>query len=191
MYSYKKEIIKNIIYVVFIFTIAIISTYYIYNKFQNTRNVDYNSDALDVVYHEKEGNKLSIKKVTPVTDSVGLSSKSYNLSIENNLTEKVKYRINILDDYEEIEKDECGEYQIPKDDIRISIKVGNKENKIYTLSELENGELLSTKIDALKKVNISIRVWTNIDSTLPSGSNLHYHGLIEISDDSGSVALNK
>ena len=168
-----------------------VSTYYIYNKFQDKRKVDYNSEALDVIYHEKTGNKISITKITPVTDSVGLSSKAYNLSIKNNLTEKVNYKINIEDDEEKIYDDDCGEYQIPKEDIRISIKVGKKETKIYTLSELEDNELLSTKIDALKETDISIRVWIDKDSSLPSGSRLHYHGIINISDDSGSVALNK
>lgn len=186
--SLKKELIKNICYVGFILLIAISSTYYIYYKFQDTRNVDFNSDTLDIVYHEKEGNKVSILKVTPVTDSVGLSSKSYNLTIKNNLTEKVDYSIYILDDIEKITEDECGEYQIPKEDIRISIKVGKKGNKIYTLSELESNELLNAKLNALEKVNISIRLWINKDSNLPSSSNLHYHGMLEIKDDTGMVA---
>ena len=78
----KREIIKN--------------TIHIYYKFQGNRNIDFSSESLDVVYHETSGDKLTISKVTPVTDSVGLSSsKAYNISIKNNLTERVNYKIRI------------------------------------------------------------------------------------------------
>ena len=52
MYTYnrRKEIIKNGVYIIFILLIAIISTYYIYNKFQVDNNIDFNSDSLDVTY---------------------------------------------------------------------------------------------------------------------------------------------
>ena len=56
---------------------------------------------------------------------------------------------------------------------------------------LENNELISTKIDALDKVDISIRLWIDKDSTLPSGSLMHYHGLLEIKDDTGTLAMLK
>ena len=81
MYAYnrKKEIIKNTVYITFILLIAVVSTYFIYNKFQKTRTVDFNSASLDVSYHEASGDRISINKVTPVTDSVGLSSKAYTI----------------------------------------------------------------------------------------------------------------
>ena len=37
--------------------------------------------------------KIAITKVTPLTDSVGLSTTNYGLTLSNNLTEKVNYRI--------------------------------------------------------------------------------------------------
>lgn len=44
MYSYnpKKEVMKNVIYIGIILLIAIISTYKIYYKFQDDRNVNFN-----------------------------------------------------------------------------------------------------------------------------------------------------
>ena len=101
MYAYnrKKEIIKNTVYITFILLIAVVSTYFIYNKFQKTRTVDFNSDSLDVSYHEASGDRISINKVTPVTDSVGLSSKAYTISVKNNLTENVHYKVKVLVDY--------------------------------------------------------------------------------------------
>lgn len=186
----KKEIIKNVVYIFFILLIAIASTYYIYHHFQVDRNIDYNSESLDVVYHESSGDKLTITKVTPVTDSVGLSSKSYLISIKNNLTEKVDYKVKIMDDLDLIEEDQCEEDLIPKEDIRISVKVNKGDNKIYTLDELEDGYLLIDKIKALSTNNISIRIWVKQDSTLPMGSSMHYHGIIQIIEDDDSVAMN-
>ena len=189
-YNRKKEIIKNTVYITFILLLAVISTYFIYHKFQDTRNIDFNSDSLDVTYHEATGDKISLKKVTPVTDSVGLSSKSYSVSIKNNLTENVKYKIKIVDDKElmsEVEEESL----IPKEDIRISVKVNKKDNEIYNLSDLEEGVLLEDEIYALANDNISIRLWIKQDSKLPMGSNMYYNGIIQIVEENSSVAINK
>lgn len=189
MYKYnrKKEIIKNSIYIFVILSLAVISTFYIYNKFQGNRDIDFNSESLDVTYHESTGDKLTLTKITPVTDSVGLSSKAYLITIKNNLTEKVDYKLRVIDDIEKVLEDNCEEISIPKDDIRISIKV-NKTNKIYTLSELIDNDLLDDTIDALETKNISIRLWIKQDSTLPRGANLHYHGIMQIVEENNSIA---
>ncbi len=192
MYAYnrKKEIIKNTVYITFILLIAVVSTYFIYNKFQKTRTVDFNSASLDVSYHEASGDRISINKVTPVTDSVGLSSKAYTISVKNNLTENVHYKVKVLDDKEK--KDEYDEeLLIPKEDIRISVKVNKEDTEIYSLDELEDGVLLDTEVVALGNDNISIRVWIKQDSKLPAGSEMYYDGLIQLVEESSSVAINK
>ena len=193
MYTYnrKKEIIKNTVYIGFILLIAVVSTYYIYDKFSMDRNIDFNSESLDVTYHESTGDKLTISKITPVTDSVGLSSKSYNLTVKNNLTEKINYKIKIVDDLDLIADHGCDVNSIPKEDIRISIKVKRNDNIIYTLSDLEKGILLDEEIAALDKVDIAIRVWIKQDSTLPVGSDMHYHGLIQVVEEDSKVAINR
>ncbi len=179
----RREIIKNTIYIFFILLLAVVSTYYIYNKFQGARNIDFNSESLDVTYHEKTGDKLTLNKVIPVTDSVGLSSKAYLISIKNNLTEKVNYKLKIVDDLEQIKEDQCEGNLITKDNIRISIKENRKNNKIYTLSELEDGLLLDDEIGALEKKNLAIRIWINQDSALPMNAKMHYHGIMQIVED--------
>lgn len=193
MYTYnrKKQLIKSFTYIFFILLLAVVSTYLIYNKFQDNRSIDFNSESLDVTYHELSGDKLTLKKVTPVTDSVGLSSKAYLISIKNNLTEEVDYKIKILDDLETIAEDFCEDKQIPKEDIRISVKRNRGNNKIYYLSEVENGILLDETVEALDTDDISIRLWIKQDSTLPMGSSLHYHGLMQIVEEDTSIAINK
>ena len=91
----KKYLIKNIIYTTLIILLAIFSTYNIYYKFQDDRDVNYNSESFVVTFHEKSGDRMSITNVTPVTDSVGLSSKAYSLNIKNNLTVPVLFKIKI------------------------------------------------------------------------------------------------
>ena len=179
----KKELIKNGIIIAIILLIAIVSTYHIYYKFQNDHKVDYNSESLDVVFHDTAGDKIKILKVTPVTDSVGLSSNTYNIDIHNNLTVKVPYQIKIKTDEETIQEDGCEEYLIPEEDIRISVKVGRSDNEIYNLSELKDGILLSHAVDALGDDTIAIRVWINKDSSLVAGSKMHYHGVIQVIEE--------
>ena len=88
-----------------------------------------------------------------------------------------------MDDLEVILEDECQEFLIPKDDIRISIKVNRNDNEIYNLNELEDEVLYNGQIEALDTDNISIRVWVKQDSTLPRGAHMHYHGLLKILED--------
>lgn len=193
MYSYnpKKEVMKNVIYIGIILLIAIISTYKIYYKFQDDRNVNFNSDSFVITFHEKTGDKVNITKVTPVTDSVGLSSNSYSFSIKNNLTEKAHFEVRLVDDLESVTDDNCIDKLISKENIKVSIKNGKKDNKIYNLNELEDGVLLSDKISALEEREISVRVWVDKNSSLPIVSDMHYHGTIKVLEDNGSVAMNK
>ena len=193
MYSYnpKKEVMKNVIYIGIILLIAIISTYKIYYKFQDDRTVNFTSDSFVITFHEKTGDKVNITKVTPVTDSVGLSSNSYSFSIKNNLTEKAHFEVRLVDDLESVTDDNCIDKLISKENIKVSIKNGKKENKIYNLNELEDGVLLSDKISALEEREISVRVWVDKNSSLPIGSDMHYHGTIKVLEDNGSVAMNK
>ena len=186
MFSYqqKRELIKNTIFLGLILVIAIVSTHHIYYSFQDTRKIKYNSESLEVIYREKEGDKIRINKITPVTDSVGLSSKAYILSIKNNLTEKVPYKIKIEDDNEELDEEEI----IPREDIRISIKAG-RINRVYDLDKLEEGILLEDNLEALETKNISIRTWIRQDSNLPSNSDLTYNGKIQVIEDDNSLAL--
>ena len=66
-YNRRKEIVKNSIYIFFILLLAVVSTYYIYHKFQGGRNIDFSSESLVVTYHESSGDKVSLTKVIPVT----------------------------------------------------------------------------------------------------------------------------
>lgn len=185
MLKYRK---KEIVVIAFILIFALAATHHIYYKFKDSRNVDYNSDTLDVTFHEKSGNEINIKKVTPVTDSVGLSSESYTFTIKNNTNSSIKYSINIVDNKKLIKKDKCGEYKIPHNIIRFSIHKNKEKNNIYNLSDLVNGNVLNRVIKAKREEEYTVRFWISNKNTLTTGVKLHYHGLLEIKDMGTDVA---
>ena len=188
-YNVKKQRLKDIIYITLILLVAVFSTHHIYYKFKEEHNIDYNSESLDVIFHENTGPKVTLSRVTPVTDSVGLSSKAYTFTIKNNLTEKVSYQIKLLDDLKTTEEDECKDYQIPKEYIKVSLKEDKEDNIIYDLATLEDNVLYSTDIKALAEKTYYIRLWTAQDSVIPTGSLLHYHGLINVIENNLSVEV--
>lgn len=182
MNSYKKKfLIKNAIIITLILLVAVLATHHIYYKFKNSRDVDYSSESLEITFHDED--KINITKATQVTESVGLTAKSYTISIKNNLTEPVNYKISLLDNEEQVILDECEEIQIPKELLTVAIKEGNSKPEIYTLEELEDNILANKTIAALADVNITIRIWVaNSDDTIVP-ANSHYHGMIKIEED--------
>ncbi len=186
---YRKEMIKNIVIIGVILFIAVFSTYHIYYSFSSENGViDYSSTSLDITFPEDEGEELNITKITPLTDSVGLSSKGHTIKITNNLTEEVKYKIRIVDNVEKMEEAECKGITIPREEIRVSIKAPGKETEVYSLTELEEGVLLSTRAKPLATDKFTIRIWVSNETTLPSGSKHHYHGLIQVVENDTTLA---
>ena len=179
----KKEILAITIIVLF----GLISTYKIYYKFKDSRNVKYNTSTIDVIFHEKTGDQVNLLKITPVTDSVGLSSTAYTFTIQNNTNHNIRYSINVLDNKEKVIKDDCLEYQIPHNIIKFSINKEKEKQNFYMLSDLVNGRVLTRIIKANKKEEYTMRFWIT-SNNLQSGSKLHYHGIIKVDDEGTQVA---
>ncbi len=181
-YNRKKELLKNGIIITIILLLAVISTHHIYYKFKGERDIDYNLKSLEIIYHEKSANKITLNKITPVSDAVGLSSRAYTFTVKNNLQKEIEYEILLEEDKETIQKEECGEYQIPKNLIRVAIKEENEKAQIYTMSDLTKNSLKKQILKPLRQKDYTIRVWTSNGSSLPNGSNLHYHGIIKVKE---------
>lgn len=188
-YNRKKFIIKNIAIMSLILFFAIFATYNIYYKFQEERNIDYSSESLDVTFHEKSGDKINITKAVLVTDAIGLSSKAYTLSIKNNLTEEVNYKIKLVDNINQIIEDNCVEDQIPKEIIRVAIKESNTKVKIFDISQLHENVLQTDIIAPLAEKKYTIRVWATSETALTISSSLHYHGTIQVIEDDNDLAI--
>lgn len=189
---YKKYTRKQeFIIIAFILVLCLVSTYFIYNKFSDERKIDYNSENLEVVFNDKTGDKISLKKITPLNDSVGLSTKAHNFELNNNLTEKVNVQIKLEDDETAIEKDGCDERLIPKDNIKVTLKKNNTEGEIYRLSELDDGIILEDELEPIAHNTYAIRIWVDKDTALPAGSSFHYHGKIKIVEEDSLISINR
>ena len=183
--KYRK---KELIIITIILLFAIFGTRYIYYKFEDKRNIDYNTKDLDITFHSSDGDLVNILKVTPVTDSVGVSSKAYTFTIKNNTQSSIRYSVHINNNIDLVDKDDCGEYQIPPNIIKFSIHENDEKNQIYTLADLIDGKVLSRIIKANEKKEYTMRFWISNNSTLPTGAFLHYHGLIDVVDEGVNIA---
>lgn len=183
--KYRK---KEILIITFILVFALVATYNIYYKFNNSESTDYNTDTLDVRFNKKDGDLVNLKKIIPVTDSVGLSSKAYTFTIKNNTNKSIKYSININDNSKLYDQDGCNEYRIPKNIIKLSIHKNNEKNNIYNLSDLVNGNILNRIIKANREDEYTIRFWISNKTTQITGTKMHYHGIIKVEDEGALVA---
>lgn len=176
----RKMMIKSGIFIFVILLFACISTYSIYNRFKDTRDEILSSESLEVAFHNKEGNNVSLTKVNPVTDAVGLSSKSYTFTIKNNTNKKVRYVIKIKEDKATIEEDDC-EGVIPFNIIKTGIHSEGEVSNIYNLDDLEDGIIVNRIIGAKKEINYTVRFWISQNS-LAISNNFHFHGMLEVEE---------
>lgn len=177
----NKILIKSFIFIFLILGLAVFSTYKIYYKFQSTRDKISSSPALTVTYHGKQAENVKITKVTPVTDSVGLSSNAYKLTIKNNTGTKVKYRLVLKDDEETYKKDSCDENKIPDNIIKVGIHTSGEVSKIFNLDDLENRILDTAVISPQTEENYTVRFWIS-KNTLPTESDMHFHGILVVEE---------
>ena len=183
----KKMLIKNIIFMSVIIGLALVSTYKIYDKFQDKRDKISKSSSLAVTFHDKAGEKVAITKITPVTDSVGLSSRAYRFTIKNNTATKVKYAIKIVPDNKLYKKEKCGEYKIPLNIIKVGIHTKGQVSDIYNLDDLNNNIIVNKVIGPQKEEEYTLRFWIS-KNTLTQEADMHFHGIIEVVEDGNDVA---
>lgn len=188
-YNRKKELIKSGIIITIILLIALFSTYHIYYKFKGERNVDYDSESLDVMFHEKNGDKITLTRFTPVTDSVGLASTAYTLTITNKLDQDVNYKIRLVDDQTQMIEDNCSDRMIDKKILKVAVKKNDLENEIYILNDLKDNNLVIDTLKGLEKADYVIRVWISSDAPFLNTTNMHYHGIIQVLENDVSLAV--
>ena len=177
-----KYYLKRGIIIALILLFAVIATRFIYDKFSKENDQVTPVENLEVTFHEKEKDKVSITKVNPLTDALGLSSKAYTISVKNNSDLNLKYVIKILDDKEEYDLDGCSSTKLPIESIKLGYHKNNEHNNIVLLNELENGILATDIIEPGKKDDYTIRLWIDKDTNLNLDKDGHYHGLIKVEE---------
>ncbi len=179
---YEKQKRKSIIIIIFLISFSLISTYLIYEKFANSRDRDYDTGKMEVVFHGKNGNEISLDKFTPVTDAIGLASPSYTFTVKNNTDKKVKYSIKLVSNNEKIMFDNCDDKQIPKELLKLSFRKDHQSPIAYVLSEFTDDVIYEDSLKPNSSEDYSIRLWAmNSNFTLDKTS--HYHALIEVIEE--------
>ncbi len=184
---YRKQLIKSGIIIAFILVFALVMTHYIYYKFKDTRDHVSNSKSLSVTFHEKASDQVSLLRVTPVSDSVGLSSHAYTFTIKNNMSTTVGYSVKLVQDLETVLEDDCSENQMPLSIIKGAIHKDKEENRFFMVSDLKDNTILSRKLKGGAEVSYTVRFWTTT-STLPMNHDLHFHGKIQVLENGVDIA---
>ena len=164
------------------FLFAIISTYLIYNKFISLREKDIDTGKMEVVFHGKEGNKINLTKFNPVTDSVGLSSTSYDFTVKNGTTNEVKYKIVLENNEKVINADNCYDKQIPHELLKLSFRKDHQSPKSLILSEYADNVLLEDVLEANSEEDYSIRIWA-VNSDFVIDRDSHFHAVIKVVEE--------
>ncbi len=178
----KKEMKKNFIFITFILILATVSTYLIYTNVKEERDKILKMKSLEVTYHEKTGNKVTITKLTPVTDYVGLASTPYTFTIKNNTNSWVKYKVKLVKDNDTIKEEECSDTLIPLNLIKVGIHEKGEVSKIYNLDDIEKNIIAVGTIAPRQSETYTVRVWVS-GNIIATDKNLHYHGLIKIEEN--------
>lgn len=176
----NKMLLKTVVYIFIILFIAAFSTFKIYYKFEGTRDKISSSPDLTVTYHGKQGEKVKITKVVPVTDSVGLSSNAYKITIKNNTATKVKYKVVVKED-KKFYKDHSNIDRIPDDIIKVGIHTKGEVSQIYNLDDLENNILDTGVVSPQSEVTYTVRFWISKDIVVQD-SDMQYYGILDVEE---------
>lgn len=183
----KKYYIKQFIKITFILLIAIIPTYFIYNNFKDKRDQIRSSESLSITFHESAGDKVTLKDIAPVTDSVGLSSSAYTFTIKNNLEVPVRYSVKLAEDLDAVEEDKCLTNRIPMQILRFGYHKGKEENKIVAFTDLVDNTLITDTVKGYGKAEYTVRLWAG-KGTLTADNNLHFHGVLQVIENGTDIA---
>ena len=179
---YRKHMIKSAIIIIFLFAFAIISTYLIYNNFSNARQKDVDTGEMEVIFHSQAGNKINLTRFTPVSDAVGLSSTEYDFTVKNETENSVSYKIVLEQNPKRIANDGCEYKTIPKELLKLSLRVDHKTPVAKILSEYENNIIYEDTLEPNSEEDYSIRLWAiNNDFVIDRDS--HFHAIINVVEE--------
>ena len=179
---YRRHMIKSTIIIIFLLAFAIVSTYLIYHNFSNEREQDIDTGEMEVVFHNKDGNKINLTKFTPVSDAVGLSSTEYNFTVKNSTANSVSYKIVIEPNTNKINNDNCSLKIIPSELLKLSLRVDHQTPEAKILSEYSDNVLYEDTLDANSEEDYSIRLWA-INSDFVIDRDSHYHAVIKVIEE--------
>ena len=185
--SLKIYYFRQLVKIGMILLFAIIPTYFIYNSFKDKRDQIRSSESLSITFHESEGDKVTLKEVAPVTDSVGLSSRAYTFTIKNNLEVPVKYSVKLIEDTQAINDDKCATNRIPMQVLKVGIHKGREENKVLSLNSITDNIIAFGTVAGYSSEEYTVRIWAQKGS-LATDNDLHFHGILQVIENGTDIA---
>ncbi len=178
---YRRHKIKVFIICAFILGFALVSTYLIYDKFSKTNDHIYRDENLKITFHEKTENRVTIDKITPVTDAVGRASDPYSFTLENHTDHTVRYMVSIEKDDEKITECGCIDNGIPYSLIKVAVNTSKTKIEPRLFSNIPNQMVYQATLKQGEMEDISLRLWIDKDST-DINRDGHFHGLIVVNE---------
>lgn len=179
---YWKHMLKSGIIIALLLLFAICSTYYIYQKFSDQREKNYDSGQLEVVFHEKNGNMIDMTQFVAVTDAVGLSNSAYTFTVKNHTASAVRYKVVLTKNKQEIANCGCGDRQIPDELLKLSLRKDHLAPNSYVLGEVIDGVLIEDVLEANNEEDYSIRLWAMYSNFIVDKTS-HFHAMIQVVEE--------
>lgn len=110
------------------------------------------------------------------SDSLGLKSSGNTITITNNTNELINYKLKLVRDIQNINKDNCSDREVPLEYIRYSIDGVN----VSTIVPKKNGEIviITGCLKGHKTKKLNIKLWLAEDIT--RDKNYHFHGYFTV-----------
>ena len=181
----KREMVLTMISIFAVLIVSMGSAYAVFTSFDSSK--EYNQVSvgkLDITYQAEEGegysNKINLEGAFPELDETGMESVPYKFTLTNNGTLAASYTVSIKDDQELISQDGCGEKQLDKNQIKISINGGSPEI-LSSLLDVTGENYVIDQGDLSKGASRSyeVRMWIDNDA----GNEVlgtHFHGMIVV-----------
>lgn len=119
-------------------------------------------------------NTLSLTDAVPTRDVDGRSSSPYTFVINNIGTSSASYRLKIVEDKEEYERDNCTDSKMPWNKLRYSITRNDEVTQTGNLGDTK-GILDEATIEKKGEENTySLRIWIDQEAGMEV-ANLHFH----------------
>ena len=110
------------------------------------------------------------------SDSLGLKSSGNTITITNNTNEVLNYKLKLVRDVQNINKDNCSNREVPLEYIRYSIDGVN----VSTIVPKKDGEIIimTGSLKSNESKNLNIKLW--LAENMPKDKNYHFHGYFTV-----------
>ncbi len=167
----------TIISVCIILFVFITCSYFVFSSIQKSHvKTTFKTGSLYYEFRDREtgiGDIIDLVDVKPVSDTDGLKTETYKVTIFNNSDDTQIYEIFIMDDLEKVAYDECSDIFTERKYIKYSVN----GNTPLSLSESDVA-IITGELKGKTEIGYDINVFVGTDDSLIKAP--HYHGKIVV-----------